>query len=213
MMNSGENYTVKLPDHKVYITENGKEQANNAGLFLKQYLVEKEVDLTNAILWVSPYTRTRQTANIINGYLQIADKREDPTLIEQQYGLFSYDTWDECKIKYPNEYQLYDKYYQMQGKFYAKLPQGESPFDVAVRLKLFLHTIFRDLKQGRDTLFIVCHGAVMKAFLLNWFHKSPEWYCDEITPPNCSIIEINRDKKQKMSNFQYIWNAPQSCDS
>ncbi len=41
----------------------------------------------------------------------------------------------------------------MDGMFYAKLPQGESPYDVAIRVRMFLETIFRDKLHGIDTLF------------------------------------------------------------
>ena len=36
---------------------------------------------------------------------------------------------------YPEQFAFYDNYYQNSGKFYAKLPQGESPFDVVLRTK------------------------------------------------------------------------------
>ena len=41
----------------------------------------------------------------------------------------------------------------MDGMFYAKLPQGESPYDVAIRVRVFLETIFRDKLHGIDPLF------------------------------------------------------------
>lgn len=41
----------------------------------------------------------------------------------------------------------------MDGMFYVKLPQGESPYDVAIRVRMFLETIFRDKLHGIDTLF------------------------------------------------------------
>ena len=87
---------------------------------------------------------------------------------------------------------------QMQsgGKFYARLPLGESPFDVAVRVHQFMGTLYRDREErGVDTVFIVTHGATLRAFLLRWFHYTPEWYHEEKNPKNCAIREIdgNRD--------------------
>ena len=89
MQNTKENYSIKLPDHKVYLTEKGKEEARLAGEFLKQYITSNNISLDNSVLWVSPYTRTRETANIINDILGITKVKEDITLIEQMYGLFS----------------------------------------------------------------------------------------------------------------------------
>ena len=38
IQNTKENYKLGLPDHKVYLSENGKIQANNAGIFLKEFI-------------------------------------------------------------------------------------------------------------------------------------------------------------------------------
>ena len=38
MQNTKENEKKKLPDHKVYLTEKGKKEAKEAGLFLKKYI-------------------------------------------------------------------------------------------------------------------------------------------------------------------------------
>lgn len=193
VQNTKENFEMKLPDHKVYLTENGREQACEVGRFLESFTTRRFIDINNATLWVSPYTRTRQTAEIINEYLNIKDVKEDITLVEQMYGLFSDNPIEECRKKYPDQFELYDRYYQNDGKFYAKLPQGESPFDVALRTKQFIETIFRDLNNGKDTLFIVSHGTTIKAFLLNWFHYSPEWFNAEPTMCNCGVRYIEKD--------------------
>lgn len=206
MQNTKENYTLKLPDHKVYLTDKGKKEAEEAGKFLKQYVLENEIDISNATLWVSPYMRTRQTAEIINQSLKIKDVKEDITLIEQRYGLFSDNPIEECKNKYPEQFELYDRYYQNDGKFYAKLPQGESPYDVALRVKQFIETIFRDLDEGKDTLFIVSHGTTIRSFILDWFHYSPEWFNNEPNMSNCSIRLIT--KEDNISSEEYIYGGP-----
>ncbi len=206
MQNTGENFDIKLPDHKVYLTEEGKKQADSAGKFLKDFVLEKDIDISNATLWVSPFTRTRQTAQIINSYLNIKDVKEDITLIEQRYGLFSDNPIEECRKRFPEQFELYDRYYQNDGKFYAKLPQGESPFDVALRMKQFIETIFRDLNEGKDTLFIVSHGTTIRAFLLNWFHYSPEWFNAEPNMKNCAIRYIEKNNGISTDN-NYIYDG------
>lgn len=204
--NTKENFETKVPDHRVALTENGIIQANETGKFLKQYIESNNIDISNSILWVSPYQRTRDTAEIINEYLNISDVREDITLIEQRYGLFSDTPIDECKRKYPEEFELYDKYYQNDGKFYAKLPQGESPYDVALRMKQFIDTIFRDFNEGIDTIFVVTHGTVLRTFVLDWFHYSPEWFNRESNMQNCSIRLI--EKEDGISSEHYIKGGP-----
>ncbi len=203
IQNTGLNYELKLPDHKVYLSDNGKIQANEAGLYLKQYVDIHKIDLDNSTLFISPYTRTRETASIINKYLDIKDIKEDIALIEQRYGLFSDNPIEECKQKFPEQFELYDKYYQNDGKFYAKLPQGESPYDVALRTRQFIDTIFRDYDKGKENFFIVSHGTTIRAFLLSYFHYSPEWFNSEPNLDNCSIRLI--DKEEKNIDKGYIY--------
>ncbi len=77
------------------------------------------------------------------------------------------------------------------GKFYARLPMGKSPYDVAIRIHQFMETIYRDYeKHDMDTLFVFSHGTAIRAFLLRWFHYSPEWYRTKYNPSNCAIREI-----------------------
>lgn len=206
MQNTGENFDIKLPDHKVYLTKEGENQADLAGKFLKEFTLENNIDISNATLWVSPFTRTRQTAKIINNHLNIKDVKEDITLIEQRYGLFSDNPIEECRKRFPEQFELYDRYYQNDGKFYAKLPQGESPYDVAIRMKQFIETIFRDLNEGKDTLFIVSHGTTIRAFILNWFHYSPEWFNAEPNMENCAIRYIEKSNGISMDN-NYIYGS------
>ncbi len=192
--NVGDNLE-RLPDHLVELTENGKRQAFEAGQWLKSYCDEKGVDLTCARIWRSPYRRTRQTSEEFNKSLGITDIREDITLVEQKFGLF--DSLPETEWG-ETDAQAYDEFLrqiQNQGKFYARLPMGESPFDVAIRVHQFMGTIYRDYeKDGTDTLFVFTHGTTLRAFLLRWFHYSPEWYQKERNPKNCWIREIDGDR-------------------
>ncbi len=190
--NVGENYEKRLPDHLVSLTENGRRQARETGVWLADYCRKRGIDLTRARIWRSPFLRTRQTSEEFNKSLGITDIREDITLTEQQYGLFDSlpeERWGEL---YPAEWAEYQRQMANQGKFYARLPLGESPFDVAIRVHQFMGTIHRDYeKHGIDTLFIFTHGTTLRAFLLRWFHYSPEWYHEERNPYNCRIREID----------------------
>ena len=190
--NVGENYVNRTPDHLVPLTEKGILQARQNGKWLADYCREKNVDVSRARIWRSPYLRTRQTCDEFNRFLKIDDIREDITLVEQQFGLFDAVPKTEWGVRYPNEFAEYERQLSNYGKFYARLPMGESPFDVAVRVHQFMGTIHRDLeKHGVNTLFIFTHGTTMKAFLLRWFHYSPEWYHEEKRPQNCQIREID----------------------
>jgi len=189
--NIGDNYVKRIPDHLISLTEQGKEQARENGIWLAKYCREKNIDLSKARIWRSPYLRTRQTCDEFNKYLNIADIREDITLIEQQFGLFDSVPEEEWGKLYPAEFNEYERQRANYGKFYARLPLGESPFDVAIRIHQFMGTVHRDYeKHGVDTLFVFTHGTTLRTFLLRWFHYSPEWYHEERNPKNCWIREI-----------------------
>ena len=189
--NVGENYIKRVPDHLVSLTELGKEQARENGEWLMNYCRNKNIDISKARIWRSPYLRTRQTCDEFNKYLNIADIREDITLTEQQFGLFDSVPEEDWGKLYPIEFAEYERQRANYGKFYARLPLGESPFDVAIRVHQFMGTIHRDFeKHGVDTLFIFTHGTTLRTFLLRWFHYSPEWYHEERNPKNCWIREI-----------------------
>lgn len=189
--NAHENYEKRIPDHLVSLTEKGKEQARTMGTWLKEYCDKEGVDLSRARIWRSPYIRTRQTSEEFNKSLGIADIREEISLIEQQYGLFDsvpYEKWGEL---YPNEFDEYQRQINNSCKFYARLPLGESPFNVAIRIHQFIEIIQKDfLESGVDTLFVFTHGTTLRTFLMRWFHYSPEWYEEQYNPQNCQIREI-----------------------
>lgn len=192
--NSGDNYVSRLPDHLVPLTEKGEKQAEEGGKWLAKYCEENGVDLTNARIWRSPFKRTRQTSDIFNESLKIGSVLEDVTLTEQQYGLFDAVPEEKWGELYPVEFAEYQRQKTNSGRFYARTPLGESPFDVAIRVQQFIEVIKKDNeKKGVDTLFVFAHGTVMRTFLLRWFHYSPEWYETEKNPRNCYIREITED--------------------
>ncbi len=194
LANIGENYEKRLPDHLVSLSERGLQQASKQGEWLAKYCKDKNIDLSRARIWRSPYQRTRQTSEQFNKFLKIEDIKEDITLIEQQFGLFDSIPKSEWGDKCELEFDEYLRQVQNQGKFYARLPLGESPFDVAIRIHQFMGTIHRDYqKTGVDTLFIFTHGTTLRTFLMRWFHYSPEWYQSEKNPKNCWIREIIDD--------------------
>ena len=181
-----------LPDHDIKLTTKGRLQANTAGGFLETYLKNHNLDTSTFRMWVSPYTRTRQTAEIINQYLKISDVKEDAMLVELQFGLFQYHTSEECKQLFPTEYEQFQLMKTFNGKYYARRPGGESPFDCEIRQKIFIDTILRDFSKKSEpkNLIIVGHGAALNTFRKALFIYSHEWYEKEENPSNCSIQKI-----------------------
>ena len=193
--NEGLNIEEKLPDHAVELSETGIKMARETGIWLNQYLIENNIDLSHARLYVSPFTRTRQTAQLINESLKIEDIVEDYLLIEHQYGLFSDNLWPDNKIMFPTEYEYYDRFYKHGGKFYQRFPMGESPMDVAIRTRMFLNEL---KNEDIDNVFIVSHGTALKTLIMNYFRYSPDWYAHSGLIKNCEVRHLDKDNNMKI---------------
>jgi len=198
-----------IADHAIRLAPEGFRQARKAGEFLADYF-KSNIKNEKARMWVSPYKRTRETAaEIISKTAPyILDVREHINLVEQQFGLFdgmSHEgTFNEIQLKYPNEYEHYKKCEDFEGKFWARMPMGESRFDVALRVHQCFGTFHRDReKHGIENIIVVAHGLSNRAFLMQWCHYSVEWFEAENNPKNCSIrlIEDNVDKGYIFEGF------------
>lgn len=198
------------PDHIIPLAEEGFAEAELAGTKIEEYLQNK-YDKPNSTglmhphhkvrMWTSPYLRTRQTADEIepivwkDGCRIINDRREDIALCEQQFGLFDGLSNDELKEKYPDEYSHYDKCEKFEGRFWARMPLGESRFDVALRVQQSFGTWQRDFeKHGINTVVVVSHGVTIRAIMMRWLHLPFEWFEKEPNPKNCSVRVINDGK-------------------
>lgn len=192
---------LTIPDSLVPLTHKGIMQAQQAGRFIEDYLENNgKRKKTKIRIWRSPYMRARDTSDII--YENIKDLVECPPkellhLAEQQYGLFDGLNREQKQDKFPEHTQHYNKHEEYNVRFYARQPMGESRYDVALRVHNCFGTFHRD-KEDRDidTIIIVAHGIVNRAFLMQWLHLSPEWFEKEPGPENCSIrlIEGGEDK-------------------
>jgi broad specificity phosphatase PhoE len=189
--NADGNYIARTPDHMISLTDNGIAQANAAGKWLADYCVQNNISLENARIWRSPYLRTRQTSEEFNKHLCVDSIFEDIALVEMQYGHFDALPEEEWEQKFPVEYAECKRYWDSAGKFYLRFPNGESPFDVSLRVHQFMGTINRDTA---DPLFVFTHGITLRCFLLRWFHYTPEWYASEKNPKNCWIRMIDEGK-------------------
>lgn len=205
------------PDHIIPLASEGFEQAKKAGYKIQKYLQDKyeassfpknleecaEIPHRKIRLWVSPYLRTRQTADTMSSVMGwkdncpiVTDRREDVALCEQQFGLFDGLTEEELKKKYPNEYEHYDKCERFEGRFWARMPLGESRFDVTLRVHQVFGTWQRDLERNNiNTVIVVSHGVTLRAITMRWLHLPFEWFEKEPNPLNCSvrIIECGKD--------------------
>ena len=190
---------AEMADHAIPLSTLGREQAREAGRALNQYLNSRDDFERGQIrLWTSPYRRTRETADGIQEATGawLLDRREHIMLCEQQFGLFDGIPTRELPERFPLEYQHYMKAKSFEGRFWARMPLGESRFDVSVRIHQAFGTFWRDAdRRGVRDLVIICHGVTLRAFMMMWCHYTPEWFEDEPNPNNCAIrlIEDGED--------------------
>ncbi|OIO72404.1 MAG: hypothetical protein AUJ57_05895 [Zetaproteobacteria bacterium CG1_02_53_45] len=196
------------PDHAIALSETGKRQATLAGSALRE-LISLPDDVALRI-WSSPYERTRQTAELLAAELRRkfphTDYREHINLCEQQFGLFDGIPDDELPIRFPLEHAHYTLAASHEGRFWARMPLGESRFDVAVRVHESFGTFHRDAERhGVSNIIVVCHGVTLRAFVMQWLHLPYEWFEAQPNPNNCDIYHIDT---QSRSNGGFIYRSP-----
>ena len=178
-------------DHAVPLSDRGVEQAREAGRQIAAFYERTLGDTRPHVrLWVSPYRRTRQTADGVMEHAGawITDRREHILLCEQQFGVFDGVPEHELATRFPAEHAYYEMQCRFGGKFWARFPQGESRFDVAKRIHQAFGTFHRDQRDdGIEELVVICHGVTLRAFVMMWCHLSPEWFEAEPNPANCAI--------------------------
>lgn len=194
-------------DHAVPLSDRGHDQAREAGRAVAKFYQGLGLDSSQHIrLWCSPYVRTRQTADALTETAApwITDRREHVLLCEQQFGLFDGVSDKDMPVKFPNEFSYYDMLCRFGGKFWARMPQGESRFDVAKRVHQAFGTFHRDAEDhGIHDLVVICHGVTLRAFVMMWCHLSPEWFEAEKNPNNCAVrlIDAGEDRGYLFEGF------------
>jgi len=196
-------------DHAVELSKRGIDQAAKTGEQIRKYYEEqygpKIPDDWKCRIWTSTYKRARQTAEILrtNSGGWITDIRENIFLVEQQFGLFEGVEWASGMVdtQFPQELHHYNKCATFGGRFWARVPMGESRFDVCRRVYHSIAPITQDaVKHNIKHVIIVSHGVTLRAFMMCYFNLTPEWFEEEPNPTNCSVRLI-RDHK----DVGYIW--------
>ncbi|MDB4278113.1 histidine phosphatase family protein [Deltaproteobacteria bacterium] len=199
-----------IADHAIQLTDKGREQAREAGAALKNYLVTDGYEGPGAPtptfrVWVSPYTRARQTADEFIEALSsiyVHDRHEHLLLAEQQFGALNDHAGEgEVPEHIGHIKRDFKRAKSHGGRIFARPWGGESRFDVCVRVHQAFGTFIRDKdRHNIEDLIIVAHGTTLRAFTMMWLNKPYEWFEAERNPPNGSIRLIVDDEDRG-----YIW--------
>ncbi|CAF0836839.1 unnamed protein product [Adineta steineri] len=175
---------ARMADHRIELTENGHEQAVEAGKKLRSIIGKESV-----YVYMSPYKRSKQTwANIRKAFspLQIITEREDPRIREQEFGNLA------DLATRPKEFEQQKHI----GHFFYRFSSGESGADVYDRVSLFLDTLFRELDNGHhdptQNILIVSHELFMRLFLMRYFRWTTHDLDNLKSFHNCEIVELKK---------------------
>ncbi|KAK3943484.1 broad-range acid phosphatase DET1 [Diplogelasinospora grovesii] len=199
-----------IPDHRVKLTEDGWQQAYEAGRKLRKMLRADDT----LHFFTSPYRRTRETTEGILATLTSDEpepspfKRnhikvyEEPRLREQDFGNFQ-----PCSAEMERMWQERADY----GHFFYRIPNGESAADAYDRVSGFNESLWRQF--GEDDFASVCvlvtHGLMSRVFLMKWYHFSVEYFEDLRNVNHCEFLIMRKSLesgKYKLETKLRTWS-------
>ncbi|KAK3321211.1 phosphoglycerate mutase-like protein [Cercophora scortea] len=198
-----------IPDHRVKLTQDGWQQAYDAGRQLRKMLRADDT----LHFFTSPYRRTRETTEGILATLTSDEpepspfKRnnikvyEEPRLREQDFGNFQ-----PCSAEMERMWQERADY----GHFFYRIPNGESAADAYDRISGFNESLWRQF--GEDDFASVCvlvtHGLMSRVFLMKWYHFSVEYFEDLRNVNHCEFLIMRKEESGKylLENNLRTWS-------
>lgn len=194
--NADDSIYETVPDHALHLTELGREQVADAGRQLRELIGGETLRM-----WVSPYVRTQETAELLGLGVPRDDWRFEPRLREQDWANFQ----NPAKIK--KEKALRNDY----GHFWYRFAEGESGSDVYDRVSTFLESLHRNFDDPRmeQNVVIVTHGLTMRLFCMRWFYWSVEYFESISNPENGTFVVLNKqpDERYKLTRPFEQWDT------
>lgn len=195
-MNVNKEGVIDIPDYKVELNSTGIEEAFKCGEFLKDYITTTD----KTLVFVSPYTRAKQTFMEINKSLNISTGCivEEDLIKEQSYGLF-HGIMDKSKVAdvFPSEYAQYMEAVKRNGEYFTARPYGESHYDVVQRANTFLNKLLRIRESEVDNMIIITHHNFIRCLLKAINYETLDWFYNENGPQNCSVIHFDTKSRPK----------------
>lgn len=160
------------------LTENGIENAKLLGERLK----DTEFD----IIYASPSTRARMTAELIKGDRELII-REEENLREINLGEWEGRTHNDLQEAYPDEYHAF-----WNTPHLYKTKSGEDFYQLQERVKKMLNRIMEEHEDGN--VLLVTHSVFIKALLAHCKNASIEhlWEPPYIHDTSLTIIECDQ---------------------
>lgn len=175
-------------NREISLTPLGKRQAEECGRFF----ADMHLDPDKTLVIASPFCRATETAELIIKENPTLKMVEEPLLTEQNFGLFTGLTTEQCYEQYPALAKLYDLQAERDGDYLVKPPQGETKKDVVTRAEQFIEKISPwFLNSKYENLLVVSHCVMSRAICKVLNNESPEWFLKLKPLPNCSIEQFS----------------------
>ncbi len=161
-------------DHRIPLTERGREQAAAAGRQIGAAFLE------GALVYTSPYLRARQTLEAVLAAAGGGGTRvyEDPRLREVDHGYADVKEQESLRERH--------------GWFYYRYQGGESPADCYDRVSGFLESLMRQVeRRAASRVLIVTHGLAMRCFVMRFMRMTVEDFERMRNPHNGDVITLS----------------------
>jgi broad specificity phosphatase PhoE len=182
-----ERIDIATRDVDVPLSPLGEEQAAALG----RWLAEQPEDQRPTVLWVSPYIRAQQTAELALKTAGLSLPRVvDERLREREFGVLDGLTRRGIIAQFPEESERRSRL----GKFYHRPPGGESWSDVLLRLRGALDDVRRDC--GNERVLLVAHQVVvlLARYVVENMTEEEILGVDALGDvANCSVTSYDRD--------------------
>ncbi|MEZ0066060.1 putative phosphoglycerate mutase [Streptacidiphilus sp. MAP12-20] len=147
---------ISCRDADLSLTTLGRDEARALG----RWLATRDGDGLPQSLWVSPYLRTQETAELVveeldRAGLPLPELCTDERLRDRELGVLEMLTSAAIELRHPAEAARR----RLLGELRWRPPGGESHSDVALRLRSALRDLYE--AEGNRRVLIVAHDAVV----------------------------------------------------
>ena len=210
--NSDPSVYETLPDHAIPLSNLGISTTLSLGSKITKYLEgrfpccrKRKTRNIKCKLLISPFRRTRETASLLlktDLAKWVTEVQEEVVLVEQDWGIFEGGGIVRGKELYPREYEHLQTQKRWRGKYWARMPMGESAFDVCQRVSQLFSSILKwregaaDEGSDAQVVIVVSHGITSRAFIMMWQHYSPEWFDSSYNFANGAVHCLDSDLPQ-----------------
>lgn len=172
------------------LSELGKQHADINGKLLSTLDID--------IMYVSPLDRTRQTAEIINQYLDLEPVFDD-RIMEWHTGDWSGEMYADIQVKWETEWQALEA-----DRFNYRPPNGENYPDMFARSQPFVEEL---LQSPHERIAVVSHGMIGKVMVAHLMDFEPALTL-AIQQHNDMVFRVSVDGNQREVAFFNAGEGP-----